>query len=145
VKPTFSLGALAHRQAITDRIHDYCRAMDQMDHELGYSVWHDDGLAQYEGVFDGTGREFVDWVLATHATMKGTFHQVTNLRIDVDGDTASSEAYHIACNRIGDDDMVMRGWYRDTWSRRDGEWRIDVRRQTTALTQVVPVRGLPGA
>ena len=25
----------------------YCRAMDRIDARLGYSVWHDDGLADY--------------------------------------------------------------------------------------------------
>jgi hypothetical protein len=141
--PTLSLGVLVARQAITDRLHDYCRAMDQMDHELGYSVWHPDGQAHYDGIFEGTGREFVDWVLASHARMDGTFHQVTNVRVDVAGERATSEAYHLACNRVGPNDLVMRGWYRDSWSCRDGEWRIDERRQSLAMMQVIPVVELP--
>jgi hypothetical protein len=137
--------ALVARQAITDKLHAYCQAMDRIDHDLGYSVWHPDGLAHYDGVFDGTGREFVDWVLDTHAKMDGTFHQVTNVHIEITGETAASEAYHLACNRVGANDLVIRGWYRDTWSCRDGEWRIDERRTTPAMMQVIPVVELPGA
>jgi hypothetical protein len=37
--------ALADRQAVTDQIYRYCRAMDRIDHALGYSIWHPDGTA----------------------------------------------------------------------------------------------------
>jgi hypothetical protein len=34
---------------------------------------------------------------------------------------------------------VVRGRYRDTWSCRDGVWRIGERRYENDLTQVIPV------
>jgi hypothetical protein len=132
---------LADKQAITEVLYQYCYAMDRIDRQLGYDVWHADGLARYEGIFEGTGREFVDWVLDRHRTFGGTSHQVTNIMIDLDGDRASSEAYVTTCNRVGDKDIVSRGRYLDTWSRRDGRWRIDVRRFETDVTQVIPVAG----
>ena len=41
------LQEVADRQAITDQIYRYCRAMDRIDHELGYSIWHEDAVADY--------------------------------------------------------------------------------------------------
>src|SRR5829696_2436236 len=35
------------REAVREQLHAYCRAMDRMDHALGYKVWHEDGLADY--------------------------------------------------------------------------------------------------
>ena len=51
-----ALAALIDRQAITDQIYRYCRAMDRMDHEQGYAIWHEDGTADYgSDVFQGSG------------------------------------------------------------------------------------------
>ena len=51
------LEAAADRQEITDLIYRYCRAMDRMDHEQGYAIWHEDGTADYgPDVFQGTGQ-----------------------------------------------------------------------------------------
>lgn len=134
-----SAAAVSDRLAITDRLHQYCYAMDRIDHELGYGVWHPDGTADYAGIFRGTGREFVDWVHTTHVKMSGRSHQVTNIRIELDGDRATSEAYVTACLRFRSRDTVVRGRYLDTWSRRDGEWRIDARRFEEDLVQIIPV------
>lgn len=49
-----TLRAVADRQAITDQIYRYCRAMDRMDAELGYTIWHDDGAADYQEVYQGS-------------------------------------------------------------------------------------------
>jgi hypothetical protein len=61
--------------------------------------------------------------------------------IQLDGDRATSESYVTAANRIKGADLVyvIRGRYRDRWSRRDGEWRIDARHFVTDLWQVMPL------
>jgi hypothetical protein len=134
-----AMRALQDRMAITDRLHQYCYAMDRIDHELGYDVWHPDGTADYSDIFHGTGREFVDWVQAQHERMQGRSHQVTNIRVELEGDRATSEAYVTACLRFRSHDTVVRGRYLDTWSRRDGEWRIDARRYENDVVQIIPV------
>jgi hypothetical protein len=139
------LATLHAKQSITEVLHRYCYAMDRIDNELGYQVWHPDGTADYEGVFHGTGRGFVDWVLGQHRTFGGTSHQVTNIQIDVVGDDATSEAYVTACNRMGDQDWVIRARYIDTWSCRAGEWRIDARRCVQDLIHVAQVVQLPSS
>ena len=133
---------LAAKQAITEVLYQYCKAMDLNDAEMGYSVWHPDGTAHYVDMFEGTGRDFVDFGQGGHrAAFDGTSHQVTNVRIEVDGDDhASSESYvTAACRILGADQVyVIRGRYLDTWSRRAGDWRIDHRRFETDMYQVLP-------
>jgi hypothetical protein len=143
VDEKFHVAACVARRAITDKLHDYCEAMDQIDADLGYEIWHQDGIACYEGIFEGTGREFVDWVLETHRKMVATFHQVTNIDIELDGDRATSSTYAFVCNRIGSTDYVMRGRYLDKWSNRNDSWRIDERHFVPAFTQYIPVVGPP--
>jgi hypothetical protein len=125
---------LVAKQAITEVIYTYCRALDRMDLELAHTVWHPDGTADYgASMFQGTGAGFIDWVWVQHAAMFGHSHQITNILIDVDGDRAGSEAYVTAALRLPSDgeqavEIVSRGRYVDTWSRRDGRWAIDHRR-----------------
>ncbi len=123
---------MTDREAITDLIYRYCRAMDRIDHDLGYSIWHPDGTADYgEDVYVGSGRGFIDFVCSAHAGLLAHSHQVTNIIIEQDGDRAGSEAYVTATLRMqrGDTLMQMMVWsrYIDTWSKRDGRWGIDHR------------------
>jgi hypothetical protein len=127
-----SLREVSDRQEISDQIFRYCRAMDRIDRELGYAVWHEDGTADYgESVYQGSGRGFVDQVCIQHAHLLCHSHQVTNIIIELDGDRAGSEAYVTARLRIRRDgkllQMVVLSRYVDRWSRRDGRWAIDHR------------------
>jgi SnoaL-like domain len=138
------LDLLAARQAITDKLHQYCYAVDGLDAPLGHDVWNPDGTADYGDFFVGSGHELIDRLVEQHSRFRGTSHQVTNVRIDVDlaADRATSEAYVTACNRHGELDILIRARYQDTWSRRNGVWRIDTRLVVSDLLNVVPVRTL---
>lgn len=123
------LQALIDRQAITELLHRYCRAMDRVDHELGYSIWHEGAEADYGAIFKGSGREFIDWVCEGHLRQRlAHSHQVTAINMALDGDTAGTEAYVTAALRSRDGDrliqMTVRGRYVDSWERRDGRWGI---------------------
>ena len=127
-----SLQELADRQAITDLIYRYCRAMDRMDHKQGYALWHEDGTADYgPDVFQGTGRGFIDWVCESHKHVDAHSHQISNVVIELDGDRAGSEAYVTATLRAKRDgkhtQITVWGRYIDQWSKRDGRWGIDHR------------------
>lgn len=121
----------ADRQAIVDQHHHYCRAMDRIDHALGYAVWHDDGIADYGTLYQGSGRGFVDWVCETHRGLIGHAHRISNILIDLDGEQAGSEAHVHAVLRFQEGDRLRQanvyGRYLDRWSRRDGRWAIDRR------------------
>ncbi len=130
---------LAAKQAITEVLYRYCHAVDRIDPDLGSQIWHPDGLAHYEGIFEGTGSGFMAFVLDSHRKTDATSHQLTNVLVDVDGERATSESYITACVRAGGTDVVVRGRYSDTWSRRAGEWRIDDRRYRHDIVQMIPV------
>jgi hypothetical protein len=126
------LRVLADKQAITEQIYRYCRAMDRIDAELGYSIWHEDGIADYgPDIFQGSGHAFIDYVCELHRRTLGQSHQVTNIIIELDGDRAASEAYVTANLRIARSEKLVQrsvlGRYIDQWSRRNDRWAIDRR------------------
>lgn len=125
------LQAVADRQQITDLIYRYCRAVDRLDVELGSSVWHEDGLAEYEAYYSGSGRGVIDKICTQHQALLGHSHQISNIIIELDGERAGSESYVTATLRIRDGERLkqMMVWsrYVDRWSRRNGRWGIDKR------------------
>ncbi|HLS98796.1 MAG: nuclear transport factor 2 family protein [Porticoccaceae bacterium] len=135
--------ALADREAIREQIYRYCRAMDRIDHQLGYGIWHPDGSADYGPMYSGSGRGFIDWVCEQHSAMLGHSHQVANILIQLDGDRAGSEAYVTATLRFRQEGRLMqtiaRGRYVDRWSRRDGRWAIDHRTYIHDFDELVDV------
>ena len=132
------------REAITDLIYRYCRAMDRIDRELGYSIWHFDGTADYGAqVYQGNAHGFVDQVCAQHSGLLRHSHQVTNIIIEIDGDRAGSEAYYTTALRMlrGEVPHEIRVWgrYLDRWSKRDGRWGIDHRIALRDFDDIRPV------
>jgi len=127
---TFSAEETADRLAIIDKIYRYCRSVDRLDVPLGHSVFHADSHARFP-TYEGSGRGWIDAVCVAHLNFLHHSHQVTNIILDVDGDTAGSESYVTAKLRSRDGDAVMErefcARYIDRWSRRDGEWAIDDR------------------
>ena len=127
-----TLRALADRQAITDLIYRYCRSVDRLDVPLGRSIWHAGSHADYgPDVYQGDGAGVIDHICAQHLHTLHHSHQVSNILIDLDGDTAGSESYVTANLRVrrGDRLMQMSVWgrYIDSWSRRGGRWGLDRR------------------
>jgi hypothetical protein len=123
---------LAAQLEITQVLQRYCRSMDRIDAELGYAVWHEDGLADYGAIFRGTGRDFVDWVCAFHRTLDAQSHQIGVPLIYVRGEKAISETCVSATLLFRKDGRQQitsgRARYLDLWSRRGGRWAIDRRR-----------------
>ena len=136
------------RQQIGEALSSYCRAVDRVDRELGYSIWHDDAEVDYgDSIYRGSGRGVIDHICDSH--LKGIVHshQVTNLIIRFDGDRAFSEAYVTSAMRMMLDGTLMqittRGRYLDRWSRRGGPWRIERRMFVADLDEIRPAT--PGA
>jgi hypothetical protein len=135
---------------ITQLVYRYCRAMDRMDHELGYSIWHEGATADYgEGLYQGSGKGFIDWVCEQHSRMIAHSHQVTNVIIELDGDLAGTESYVTAALRLNDGgelkQITVRGRYLDRWSRREGRWGIDRREYVQDFDDVrgITATGIP--
>jgi SnoaL-like domain len=124
---------IAAKQAITEVIYRYCRALDRMDRELADTLWHPDGTADYGLTYQGPASGLLDGFWSSHAKLLGHSHQVTNILIEVDCDRAGSESYAIGTLWDVPESgvltrMVTFGRYFDTWSRRDGVWAMDHRR-----------------
>jgi hypothetical protein len=137
-----TLRAVADRQAITELLYRYCRAVDRLEPGLGYTVWHDDGKADFGDLYRGSGRGWMDFTCKAHRErMLAHSHQVTNVIIMLDGDHASSEAYVTASVRMEKDGVLKQlmvwGRYIDRWSCRLGRWGID---QRTYVDDIIDVR-----
>ncbi len=67
------------------------------DHELGYTVWHEEGQADCDSVFRGRsrgrGREFLNWIYESHRPMLIHAHQVSSILIEIDGEWVACESY----------------------------------------------------
>jgi hypothetical protein len=144
--PLDPLQELLAERAIREVLYRYCRGLDRMDWTMSYAVWHDDSTALYGGLYEGSGRGFVDWVMKLHEGMVAHSHQITNILIDVDDDGthAASEAYVTVRlrthNAAGDlVDILGSGRYCDRWTWRDGRWAIQHRQYVGDLTTSIPV------
>ena len=138
-------GTLADTQAITRQIYNYCRSVDRLDVPLGHGVFHADAIADFP-TFKGTGRGWIDFICVEHLNFLHHSHQVTNIVIDVDGDSAGSEAYVIANLRQMDGGRLINRMfsarYIDQWSKRDGRWAIDRRDCVVDFSEVREVTAL---
>ncbi len=140
------LRELLDKQAIRDVLSRYCRGLDRMDKEMANAVWHPGGTAFYDGIFEGTGHGFIDWVWQAHAAMERHSHQITNVLIEVDDDRATSESYvTVVLWTLPDEDgqqqeLVGRGRYLDRWERRDGVWAIEHRIHLLDMSSAFPLQ-----
>jgi SnoaL-like domain len=130
-----AIETLLTKQAITEVLYTYCRAMDRIDQELTLSIWHPDGTCNYsstEGVPDMLFRDYLPGSTKARQSFANHSHQITNILIRPNGDRAVSEAYFTASLQTHPIDgrvleHLWRGRYLDRWSQRDGKWAIDHR------------------
>jgi hypothetical protein len=140
---------LADRQAITDLIHTYCRAVDRLDVPLGHSIWHTDGYADYgERYYQGPGKGVIDLICEHHLGLASHSHQVTNILIELDGDDAGSEAYVTGTMRMERDGKLFQvgvaARYLDRWQKRAGCWGLLHRVVVTDHQDMREVQDVPG-
>lgn len=124
-----TLAELADKQAITELIYTYCRAVDRLDVPLGHSIWHDDGHADYgQNYYQGPGKGVIDTICQHHLGLLSHSHQVTNILIELDGDQAGSESYVYGTMRMEQAGTLMHlsVWarYLDAWEKRGGRWGL---------------------
>ena len=134
---------LAAKQAITEVLHNYCRAMDRMDRPLALSCWHPGGTDEHTPLFSGTGEAFVDWVWQVHAPIILTRHTLSNILIELEGDEGWSESYWTVLLRVQRDDGIHDVWgggrYIDHLQCIDGCWAFVHRRSVHDWDRVAPL------
>jgi hypothetical protein len=120
---------LRDRQDIFDCIHRYTRGLDRLDAKILTRVYHSDAVDNHSG-FVGYIPEFVKWGIALEARYASTHHGITTHTCEIDGDTAHTESYVHWFLRLKDSDKVRGGGgrYVDRLERRNGAWKITLRR-----------------
>jgi len=131
-----SLQALLDKQAITETLLGYCRAVDRRDADLMRRVYWPDAIDDH-AVFKGDVEAFLAYAFPF---MEGvvTSHAITNIWIDLTGPAeAFSECYFQAFHDLPGHDLpaeggarlerVVGGRYLDRHEKRGGEWRIIAR------------------
>ena len=144
--------ALLDKQAIRECLQRYVRGMDRQDFGMALSVWNPGGKAMYEdavyeGSESGDPEAFMRFAAKAHQDFECFAHQLTNILIRVDGNTADSEAYLLQALIIGrsepNSEFALRlhtGRYLDRWSKASGNWGIDQRLYLQDMTVELPVQ-----
>ena len=145
---------LLDRQKCYDVLTRYCRALDRADVDLMRSVYWEDGMDDH-GVFKGNAHEFADFIIEEiQKWFEVTMHAICNIHMEYHGDIMYTESYLIAYHKVkadkekivavqgpsyfaklsGEDAQAKHhvflygGRYIDRLEKRDGEWRIALRR-----------------
>lgn len=123
---------LRDRLDIQDCIHRQSRGHDRHDLGLMADVYHDDGVDEH-GPATLSGADYGAYANAAHEQVfLDHLHNLTTHTCEVDGDTAHAETYVIGAMRVRDGRTLslMGGRYLDRLERRDGSWKIVLRRCT---------------
>jgi SnoaL-like protein len=147
---TPELRILLDKQACSETLTRYCRALDWLDADALKIVFTADADIDY-GFFKGRGDEFIPVVMDIERCFLRRWHLIANAIIQVSGDTAEGESYGLAAavaeregHMITD---VFGGRYLDRFVRRAGHWQIARRSyildwqrsfETDAVTEAMP-------
>jgi hypothetical protein len=123
---------LMDRQAILDVINRHARGCDRHDADLIGSTYWPDGADEH-GSSINAGSDYGTWANEVHAaTSSAHLHHVTTHTCEITGLSAHAESYVLVILLAPNEKsvQVMTGRYIDRLERRDGTWRISVRRST---------------
>ena len=127
---------LKDRQEILDCIYREARGRDRHDAELTASCYWEEGFDEHGPVVT-SARDYPEKANAGHAAFfAGNSHNITNHNCEIDGDTAYCETYVIGGLLSLDQTncKVAFGRYVDQLERRNGEWRILLRRSVIDMS-----------
>ena len=126
---------LMDRQEIHDCVVRNSRGNDRFDQALVTRSYHTDGWHEL-GREKIRGPEYGDHANQAHAAISEvSLHNVTMQSCEIDGDVAHAESYVIGLFADKGTAMsrMLAGRYIDRLERRDGEWRITLRRATVEV------------
>jgi hypothetical protein len=135
---------LMDRTAILDCISSHSRGHDRHDAELITTAYHPDGFDQH-GKTVNQGPGYAAWINPVHASGSQVHtHNITTHTCEIDGDAAHCESYVLVCllNHDGVTARVISGRYIDRLEKRNGEWKIALRRSTVELMFTADASGL---
>jgi hypothetical protein len=117
------------------RIHEllmrYSRGVDRVDAEMVASVFHDEATCEFGELVITGAASIGETITNASGSFALTSHLIGNELIELDGDTARSEAYYFSNVVVEEDgERVIRcrsGRYVDRIERREGVWKIATR------------------
>jgi hypothetical protein len=114
--------------AIEKQLVRLARAMDQRDWEVVGDIFASNVRADFgEGEVQGRA-QVVAYIRSFLDNCGVTQHLLGNFLVEIEGDTATSEAYvsdmHLAKNPASELTFRTLGNYSDQWVHEDGTWRI---------------------
>jgi hypothetical protein len=124
-----ALQVLLDKQEITELLTRYLRSVDRGDVAALRSCYLPGATEDHGGLFAGPAQDYIDGITAalTHPRSR-TSHNLTNLLIEVDGDTATAESYCITFARIKANGEYCHSFTGarmiDRLERREGAWGI---------------------
>lgn len=140
-----AIDELIAKQEIRDALMRYSRGIDLLDPQLVKSAYHPDAYDDH-GTFKGNAHEFAEHVMTGLSRMECTQHFLGNSLIELEGNRAYSETYHVAYHRMPADgdgparDFTWGGRYVDVFERRgDGPWLILRRTVVHSWSRIDPV------
>jgi hypothetical protein len=136
---------LLDRQAILDCVSAYTRGLDRLDEALIVQAYHPDAIDDHGMIVAGP-KAFAAWAVQMHGQhTSGTQHFQSTHSCELDGDVAHAETYWFAATRANEGEAVnfAGGRWLDRLERRDGQWKIAVRKcipewSGTPITEAVP-------
>ncbi len=135
---------LLAKQQITEKIQDYCRAVDRADRALLDTIFWPRATIDHPP-FQGEAEAFCAAALDFIALCDVALHTVSNIRIEIDGNRAYTEAYFTGYHRLPaglkgrgmiadvlcphhrddiDEDHFVAGRYINWFEKRGDEWRV---------------------
>ena len=129
------VGYLKDRTDILDCINRHARGCDRHDIGLISSTYHRDGVDEHGNVVN-PGPAYGAWANTAHAESSQVHtHNITTHTCEIDGDNAHAESYVnvILLGTDGRTAQFISGRYLDRLERRDGAWRIALRRSTVEV------------
>ena len=137
-----TLQALLDIRSITDQLSLWCRIRDSLELSRMSEVFDNDVAWDYgqgitENSLEGVVRKISGYVIGNESC-GASHHHIANIRVDVRGDEAESEAYFFAVQAGAaawtGKTLMEWGNYRDFWQRKTQGWRIVRRLYQTDIT-----------
>ena len=124
------------RQEILACIVRNARGCDRHHSQMLSSSYHADGIDEHGLANIIAGPEYCEWANEVHT--KGSLqnmHHITTHSCEIDGDVAHADSYVIGLflNPDGEAARLLAGRYLDRLERRNGEWKIALRRCTVEV------------
>jgi hypothetical protein len=123
---------LMDRQKILDCIAHHARGHDRHDVDLLTAAYHPDGIDEH-GYAINPASKYAEWANAVHrAGSRLHTHNIATHVCEIDGDVAHCESYVLVLLLNNDEKSarLISGRYIDQMERRDGDWKISLRRTT---------------